>query len=716
MPSNTSQSPYPCLPQNISDPKEREKRQFDLSLARTQYNYMFSYLEPVPLSASVPDGEGFSLDYQAKVVEVFLPIARNFKDIVISLLERELKGDLSLKQFAKIKESYKKLENEMSLNLVKDIKNLEEFLKCLAELPQDINELIKNLTDVPKDLEKMATGLEKVFGEFLESGPTAFLKSTIYEMLREEPGNDYVQAQNLQDYENLFDSLPKPMTLLLEQKPWMAKDTKAWEQDWYFGYLQIGGFNTTLLQGVKLEANGQKMTVILSDLLDKFPITDKIFQDVVGDSSLSLKKAAEQNRLYVCDYSMLDGAKAIEFHGQQRYMAAPIALFYWNPNPPEGYPSSDAAMQPIAIQLEQKFDPETTPIFTPNDCSSANDPNGLKWKIAKFVANTCQMIQHESVAHFGACHITVEPMVVAANRQLSEKHPLMKLLKPHFRFTIQINNSAIHSLVIPGGTVATGVGPAIEDTLKMVADAHEAWRFDENNPDRLFALRGVTIESLSKFPFRDDTVLLWQAIKKFVGGYVKTYYKDNNDVIEDTELQGWINEMVSPKCASIKGMDRLKKVDDSKKPYRIDSVDYLIDIVAQIIYIAGPGHAAVNYAQYPLMSYVPSVSGTIYNELPGKSTQIHSEEDCIKWYPPLDVSLYQSSFEYLLTMVQYDTFGYYDTNPRDPYFTEPHVNELVLDFQEELAQIEATIRKRNKERPVPYLFQIPSLIPNSISI
>ena len=86
------------------------------------------------------------------------------------------------------------------------------------------------------------------------------------------------------------------------------------------------------------------------------------------------------------------------------------------------------------------------------------------------------------------------------------------------------------------------------------------------------------------------------------------------------------------------------------------------------------------------------------------------------WYPPLDVALYTFSFEYLLSSVQYDTFGHYEHNPRDPYFGDARVQPLVADFQGELAAIEKEIRQRNRTRPMPYPFQLPSMIPNSISI
>jgi arachidonate 15-lipoxygenase len=117
-----------------------------------------------------------------------------------------------------------------------------------------------------------------------------------------------------------------------------------------------------------------------------------------------------------------------------------------------------------------------------------------------------------------------------------------------------------------------------------------------------------------------------------------------------------------------------------------------------------------------LMSYMPSVAGTIYREPPGRQTELKTVQDCLPWYPPLDISLYTFSFEFLLSSVQYDTFGHYESNPRAPYFTDPCVQPLVADFHDRLALIEIEIRKRNQTRPMPYPFQLPSMIPNSISI
>jgi arachidonate 15-lipoxygenase len=163
-------------------------------------------------------------------------------------------------------------------------------------------------------------------------------------------------------------------------------------------------------------------------------------------------------------------------------------------------------------------------------------------------------------------------------------------------------------------------------------------------------------------------------------------------------------------------MDGLRQTGNPAQPVEIDHLDYLIDIVAYFIYLAGPQHSSVNNAQYALMSFGPCVMGTVYQPAPQRSTELHSEEDTLPWYPPLDVVLYTSSFEYLLNNVQYDRLGDYGGTPSMPYFKDARAQEVLADFQQELAQIEADIRQRNRKRPMPYLLQLPSMVTNSISI
>ena len=520
----------PSLPQHDSL-EGNEQRKFQLSVAKTKYNYMTSYLEGVPLSADVPKGEEFSLKYTEGVLQVVMRLTENFKTNVLQLLEKEIIGDVDSDVFKKIKASYAKLDKEMSVfHPEQDSENLKSFMHSLSKLP----DAVEGALNIPKDLITMVKGIKEVMEQVKVDGPTALLKSTLYELLNNSGKRDHLEAQAIDDFHKLYQGFETPpLTVSIKNKPWMDSEKEPYLQDWFFGYLQTAGFNTTNLVAVRAENEPTKSSMQISALLEKMPLTDGILQSVLADSGITLQTAVAEKRLYVCDYTMMTGKQSNILHGKQRYVAAPIAVFYWSNISAEGYPETDGYMRPIAIQLDQEHDAINTPIFTPNDASDVNDINGLKWQVAKQIVNICSAVQHENVAHLGACHLIMDTIIIAANRELSEQHPLLTLLKPHFRFTLNINNDALHSLIIPGGVTACNVGITPESSFEMIAEAREAWLWDGQSPEQLFKDRGVDENSLPGFEFRDDTLLLWKAINKFVREYLAVYYKNDDSVVAD---------------------------------------------------------------------------------------------------------------------------------------------------------------------------------------
>lgn len=714
----------PSLPQAPCSNEAREQRAFQLSLARTAYNYVRSYphLESVPLSADIPAGEGFSADYGLILARVLASLSENFVAGVGSILRRALGDESPEADIAAISGAFQSLQELSWDHWRNDYALIEGFVEVMsAKLPDALTRASNLSFDLNGTLSRLATTLREAAAE----GPTAFLKSMLFDLLAMVPlgGRDHLQVQSTSQFEDLIATLPKPMMLAIEEASWMRGSEKPCEQDWFFGYLQVAGFNTTNLRAVTLEALQNGKTVRLADLDAKMPIKKPdILQLVLGEKAETVEDAARAGRLFVCDYAAL--APPIEgstFHGRERFVAAPIALFYWNEAPPDGYPKAGygdpkrpGVLQPIAIQLAQRADKEQAPLFTPGDKAHANDEAGFKWQLAKLIVNSSCAVQHESVAHLGDCHLVMGTIVLATHRQLAEAHPLFKLLSPHMRFTLSINDGAMHNLVIPGGVVATNVGTAMSSTLDLINSAREAFRWDENNPENSFKARGVAGDRIV-FPFRDDTLLVWKAIKDFVRDYLALYYAVPSDLTRDHELQAWINELVDPRCGAFQGMNGLVW-NEGEKRWSIADLEYLTEIVAQIVYTAGPKHASVNYPQYPLGSYAPSVAASVYAPPPTRGQEITKPEDCLPWYLPLDVALYAISFEYLLSGVQYDRLGHYDVVPGTPYFEDDRVHDVVAEFQSELAQIEVVIRARNARRPMSYPFQLPSNIPNSISI
>lgn len=712
---------------------QRAARKFDIALARTKYNYTRSYLPPLPFSADVPSGEEFTPQYIATVAEPILEVVENLKNAVLERIEAKIASDIDVPgldpwlgqlkgKLHNLEVNLGELSEESVFGLLGELREVITDLKGLVQTVSDapVSEALSNVRKLPGDLRRVVTGFESLIAETEHKDLlTTFLQDAMFATLRQGDDGNYLRPRSLRDYEDYFTAISPPEMLSLPREPWMGlgrcADQEPWSQDWFLGYMQIGGFNTTQLCGVVAdEPSNDRQTVRLDDLRRKFPLSDSVFGQVIGDRSATLESAAKLGRLYVVDLSQMEGIAAGDFHGDPRYVTAPIALFYWNPTPSGPFPPS-GAMQPIGIQLSQHPDEASAPIFTPVGVGGETpqlDPGGQKWRLAKYFLNNAVAIQHETVAHLGDAHLTIEPMVIATHRTLPESHPLFALLWPHFRFTLSINNSAFHSLIVPGGVVASVLGTSIEGSMEMVREAHLKWQFDDHLPDRLFTLRGVDDSRLPEFPFRDDTLLVWTAIRKFVGTYLSIYYADDAAVAADPELQDWVRELTAPDGAAVRGM---RGLDYSGEHPRIERLSYLGDVVAMIIYTASARHASVNYAQFPLMAFPPSVSGGAYQPPPTRDDTV-DEARVLATMPPIDVALYQASFSYLLSAVQYDKLGHYTRNERRPYFKDKRVAPAVVTFQADLAAAEAIIRKRNESRPMPYENQIPSQIPNSISI
>ena len=121
-----------------------------------------------------------------------------------------------------------------------------------------------------------------------------------------------------------------------------------------------------------------------------------------------------------------------------------------------------------------------------------------------------------------------------------------------------------------------------------------AFDFYKQMPPTEFASRGVSDPNvLPEYPYRDDALLIWQALLDWATNYVGVYYLSDADVTGDTELAAWTTEIAS--SGKILGF----------KP--ITSRGQLAQVVAMIMFTASAQHAAVNFPQSQFMIYQPEI-------------------------------------------------------------------------------------------------------------
>jgi arachidonate 15-lipoxygenase len=468
---------------------------------------------------------------------------------------------------------------------------------------------------------------------------------------------------SLDAYRALFDTLPVPGI--------------AWnfEDDGEFAALRVQGPNAMLIAAV-----GEALP-------DNFPLTAAQYAAVVNGDTLA--DALAEGRLFMLDYAVLGALQEGSWGGLAKYVWQPLALF--------AVPPGGASLVPVAIQCGQ--DPEEWPIFTPS--AQADDLWG--WEMAKLVVQIADGNYHELVAHLGRTHLVIEGVAMATHRHLATVHPVWALLVPHFEGTLFINKAAATSLIAPDGPIDHIFAGSIHSTQGLAVAARLDFDFTARMLPHDLAARGVGPGSaLADFPYRDDGLLVWEAIHDWVRGYIGLYYASDADVLADTELAAWATCVADE--AKIKGFGP------------IESVTALVDACTMILFTASAQHAAVNFPQKDIMAFAPAVTGAGWQSAPAAQ----GGQDKAGWLammPPMALALEQLNVLELLGSLHYRPLGdYRSTNaPYAPWFADPQVTAPegpLPQFQAALASIAA----RNAERLRPYPYLQPSLIPTSINI
>ena len=236
----------------------------------------------------------------------------------------------------------------------------------------------------------------------------------------------------------------------------------------------------------------------------------------------------------------------------------------------------------------------------------------------------------------------------------------------------------------------------------MVVEGVQNYAFNDAMLAHDLKARGVDDpETLPNYPFRDDAMLYWDAIGKWVSGYLSIYYQSDADVQADTELASWYQEIVSDNGGRISGFGENNS---------IGSFEYLVNAVRMIIYTCSVQHAAVNFPQYDLMSYVGAMPLAVYKEAP-TSNEGGTEQDYLDTLPPLEQANLQMCLGYGLGSFHYTRLGHYPWG----HFRDHRVTVRLKEFQKDIADIGENIALRNKERG-PYNFLLPDGIPQSINI
>lgn len=410
-------------------------------------------------------------------------------------------------------------------------------------------------------------------------------------------------------------------------------------------------------------------------LPDDFPVTPEHFARAVGDGD-TLDAARADGRLYLGDWTELEGTPTGAAHGEAKHLYGPWALYVQ---------SRGGELLPVAIQCRPKPGAHA-PIYTPAD--------GAAWEMAKLVVQCADTHLQTLHFHLGRCHFLMEAFTLATMRCLPDRHPVKAILRPSMQYTLAINTSVRDELMVPGGDMAKLLAPTFHQCVELVRRSVKTFDLRASLPPADVALRDVG--DLTPYPWRDDALDVWRALRAFVGDYLGLYYDRDEDVREDAELAAWTEDMRSPWGGRI----------DAPAPTDRAA---LADLVAYILYVAGPQHSVINYAQFDNMAFAPNMPTALYGPPPAPATG-EGVDALHRLYMPEAAARLQYGFFYEQSQLQENTLGRY----ADDAFDDPRVAPVVGAFQRDLAEVEARVVERNRHRLVPFTCLLPSAIRASI--
>ncbi|CAL4921068.1 unnamed protein product [Urochloa decumbens] len=376
----------------------------------------------------------------------------------------------------------------------------------------------------------------------------------------------------------------------------LSKDKFAWLRDDEFARQSVAGINPV---------NIARLTVFppvsnLDPAIYGSPESSITEADIACQlNGLTVQQAMGQAKLFILDYHdvylpFLDRINAIE--GRKAYSTRTILFL-----------TQAGTLKPIAIELSlppsQPGGPRPSKVLTsPSDATT----NWL-WMLAKAHVSSNDAGVHQLVNHWLRTHAIMEPFILAAHRRMSAMHPIFKLLHPHMRYTLEINALARQSLISADGVIESCFTPGPVSGEISATYYRNHWRFDlEGLPSDLIR-RGVAVEDASQphgirlliedYPYANDGLLLWSAIRNWVESYVQLYYPDAGAVQCDDELQGWYHETVHVGHADVR---------DAPWWPALSTPADLASILTTLIWLASAQHAALNFGQYPLGGYVPN--------------------------------------------------------------------------------------------------------------
>uniref|UniRef100_M3ZBM2 Lipoxygenase domain-containing protein n=1 Tax=Nomascus leucogenys TaxID=61853 RepID=M3ZBM2_NOMLE len=396
----------------------------------------------------------------------------------------------------------------------------------------------------------------------------------------------------------------------------------SWKNDTFFGYQFLNGANPMLLR------RSSRLPARL------------VLPPGMEDLKTQLEKELQAGSLFEVDFSLLDGVKPNVIIFKQQYVAAPLVMLKLQP---------DGGLLPMVIQLQPpRHGCPPSLLFLPSDPPMA-------WLLAKTWVQSSDFQLRQLQSHLLRGHLIAEVIAVTTMRSLPSLHPIYKV-------------------------VSTGSGGHVDILRRAMA----CLTYHSLCPPHDLDDRGLL--DVKSSLYGQDAIRLWGIISRYVEGMVGLFYKSDQAVRDDLELQAWCREMTET---------GLQRAQDRGFPISLESWTQLCHFVTMCIFTCTGQHPSNHLGQLDWYSWIPNGPCTMWKPPPMDSL------------PDLHQARMQKTFTKFLGRRPSQSSLY--SGLRAP-------RAVLRQFREELAATDKEIEVRNAALDLPCEYLRPSVVENSVTI
>jgi hypothetical protein len=115
---------------------------------------------------------------------------------------------------------------------------------------------------------------------------------------------------------------------------------------------------------------------------------------------------------------------------------------------------------------------------------------------------------------------------------------------------------------------------------------------------------------------RDDGLRMWNAISGFIQEFISMFYQSDEDVNNDYELQSWVGD-IHENGFPVRNGDV-----DHGLPKSVVARDQLTHMLTCIVFGCSCQHAAVNFPQMEITSFIPNVPPVMRQPPPTRKNEV----------------------------------------------------------------------------------------------